>query len=57
MEKVFDTILDGFYKNKVDYKLIIDNKEEISKHKDELIGNVNKLSYSTCKYEEMPNKM
>ena len=43
MEKVFDTILDGFYKNKVDYKLIIDNKEEISKHKDELIGNVNKL--------------
>ena len=43
MEKVFDTILDGFYKNKVDYKLIIDNKEEISNHKDELIGNVNKL--------------
>ena len=43
MEKVFDTILDGFYKNKVDYKLIIDNKDEILNHKDELIGNVNRI--------------
>ncbi len=43
MEKVFDTILDGFYKNKIDYKLIIDNKEEIINHKDELIKNVNRI--------------
>ena len=29
MEKVFDTILDGFYKNKVDYKLIITTKKKL----------------------------
>jgi len=43
MDKVFDTILDGFYKNKVDYKLIMDNKEEIINHKNELIENVNRI--------------
>lgn len=43
MENVFDKILDGFYKNKIDYNLIMNNKDVILSHKDELINNVNKI--------------
>lgn len=43
MENVFEIILDGFYKNKIDYNLIMNNKDAIIKNKEKLINNVNKI--------------
>ena len=40
---VFEQIMDGFYKNKVDYKLIMENKDAIIENKDALIENLNKV--------------